>query len=173
MNTPKKTSSVNGEDFPYGSSSVVYVEIAPDGSISQGKPSRNALLRAYNGESRMFAIWTGKWSSNMFEVDDLDRCALEMGFEQFSENIHRHDIVWRENDYDSGSGQTADISLKLKCSCEISSIKAFAVEAKDSLGWYVRVSKGWGSGGGTYSLCVGRKSLQSKASQDSRSKDSL
>ncbi|MBS4784544.1 MAG: hypothetical protein KH009_00355 [Clostridiales bacterium] len=76
------------ENFPYRMSTVCYIEVEPNGQVSQ-VPHKNksdlpgvkrAWERAVNGESALYAVWPGQWSSDLFAIDDLERFAEEFGF---------------------------------------------------------------------------------------------
>lgn len=41
---------------------------------------KRAWERAVNGESALYAVWPGQWSSDLFAIDDLERFAEEFGF---------------------------------------------------------------------------------------------
>lgn len=61
--------------FPYTSKYVCYIAISKDGEINQvGKrpaDRKAALLDAQLGKIRLFCVWPGQWSSDLFEIDDL------------------------------------------------------------------------------------------------------
>ena len=61
--------------FPYRSSTVCYIEVFPDGSVQQlstKDEKLRALMNAENGKSKIYAVWPGKWRSDLFIIDDLD-----------------------------------------------------------------------------------------------------
>ena len=61
--------------FPYNSSVVCYFEIFPDGNVKQ-LTNKNEKLAAYvnanSGKSTIYAVWPGKWRSDLFIIDDLE-----------------------------------------------------------------------------------------------------
>ena len=61
--------------FPYGSSTVCYMELTKDGNIKQlmTRESKGEALRNANaGDSKILAVWPGRWRSDLFIIDDLD-----------------------------------------------------------------------------------------------------
>ena len=54
--------------FPYSSSVVCYFEIFSDGSIKQltnKNEKLNAYVNANSGKSTIYAVWPGKWHSDL------------------------------------------------------------------------------------------------------------
>ena len=62
--------------FPYKSKLVCFMEVFPDGTITQISTDRNsrrdALSNARSGKSKIVAVWPGQWRSDLFFIDDLD-----------------------------------------------------------------------------------------------------
>lgn len=46
------------------------VEVHQDSTVRYGHDG-DACERARSGESPLFAVWPGQWSSDMFAIDDL------------------------------------------------------------------------------------------------------
>ena len=71
------------EYFPYTGSTVCYIEVGKDGTVSQmrhkNKSDRPEVSAAYQraacGDSTLYAVWPGKWSSDLFLLDDLEAFA--------------------------------------------------------------------------------------------------
>ncbi|GBF78506.1 hypothetical protein PA598K_07160 [Paenibacillus sp. 598K] len=78
--------SAKDNNFPYSSSTVCYFEVDKNGKVSQiyhkNKSDRPKLLEVYqrvnNNATTLYAVWPGKWSSDLFIIDDLD--AFAKGF---------------------------------------------------------------------------------------------
>src|SRR5258708_2412251 len=102
MNQPRSANSL-GKDFPYTSPTVCYVEVAEDGSVTWGREDARCQ-RAVAGKSRLYAVWPGKWSSHLFEIDDLDECARAFGVMQDAERTglakNEHDVRWSVSPYE-------------------------------------------------------------------------
>jgi len=70
-------------NFPYKMSTVCYFEVDENGSLSQvyqkNKSDRPKVLEAYqraiNKTATLYAVWPGRWSSDLFIIDDLDAFA--------------------------------------------------------------------------------------------------
>ena len=61
--------------FPYDSKIVCYIEAFPNGEVRQlttKLEKYEAYLNAKSGESKLFAVWPGRWRSDLFVIDDLD-----------------------------------------------------------------------------------------------------
>ncbi|MFG3195241.1 hypothetical protein ACGFYT_03830 [Streptomyces sp. NPDC048208] len=121
------------------------------------------------GTSRLFAVWPGQWSSDLFVIDDLDEYAKAHGIKhdrgRTGLSEHVHDVEWTEETaYDTNPRSPyVSIRLKLTCGCEIRNLVAFAKQMREQRGWDVATSVGWSRGSGPegtdYSVRVRRKSL--------------
>lgn len=61
--------------FPYYNSLICYMEVFPDGTINQLQSKTDRLaayLNAKSNKSKIYAVWPGKWRSDLFLIDDLD-----------------------------------------------------------------------------------------------------
>ena len=61
--------------FPYSSSVVCYFEVHSDGSIRQltNKSEKlNAYVNANSGKNTIYAVWPGRWRSDLLIIDDLE-----------------------------------------------------------------------------------------------------
>lgn len=66
--------------FPYEASTVCYFEVDEHGALSQlyhkNKLDRPRVQQTYqrviNKETTLYAVWPGRWSSDLFIIDDLD-----------------------------------------------------------------------------------------------------
>ena len=61
--------------FPYGSGQVCYMEVSPDGAVTQLSTiceKCSAYINAQAGISKILAVWPGRWRSDLFIIDDLD-----------------------------------------------------------------------------------------------------
>lgn len=61
--------------FPYGCGQVCYMEVSPDGAVTQLSTiceKRSAYINAQAGISKILAVWPGRWRSDLFIIDDLD-----------------------------------------------------------------------------------------------------
>lgn len=69
--------------FPYTNKKLCYIEVGKDGSVldipHKNKSDRSyvseSYRRALSGESAIYAVWPGDWSSDLFMIDDLDAFA--------------------------------------------------------------------------------------------------
>jgi hypothetical protein len=92
-----------------------------DGTVSQGADA-DAYRRAVDGKSRLFAVWPGQWSSDLFAIDDLDVYARAVGLvhdvEQTGLAEHDHQVRWRPSAYESNpQGSYISIDVFLDCGC--------------------------------------------------------
>ncbi|WP_129285218.1 hypothetical protein [Streptomyces sp. GZWMJZ-114] len=164
-----RSAAASGRDFPYTSSTTCYIEVHGNGTVTHGD-QRAAYERAVAGESRLFAVWPGQWSSDLFEIEDLDEFAKALGIVHDEERTglkeHVHEVEWVNDPYqdDNPRSQYIGIDVTLTCGCRINDLRTFAAQMKEQRGWSIATSGGWGSsavpdGKTTYSLRVRRKSL--------------
>ena len=157
-----------GAEFPYRLATMCYIELAKDGTVSWGN-DEESYRRALTGESTLYAVWPGQWSSHLFVIDDLDQYARGMGIKHDEERTgladHRHELDWSISPYEpKPEGTYITVDVRLTCGCEIKDLRAFATQMRAQRGWNIATSGGWGShgvggNGRTYSLRVRRRSL--------------
>lgn len=62
--------------FPYGSKLVCYIELTKDKEIRQiqnyVKEKHDIYFRVKNEGSKLYAVWPGQYSSDLFEIDDIE-----------------------------------------------------------------------------------------------------
>jgi hypothetical protein len=69
-----------GNDFPYTSPTVCYIEVNQVGNVSQVNNHDMALYtRIKNDESRLYAVWPGQYRSDLFLIDDPTEYAKARG----------------------------------------------------------------------------------------------
>ena len=158
-----------GKDFPHTLRTMCYIKVRNDGSVTQGA-DRAAYERALSGDSRLFAVWPGEWSSHLFAIDDLDDYARAHGIKHDQERTglanHVHDVRWVEAEREQNPRSPyVSIRVSLECGCEIHDLRTFADQMREQRDWVVATSGGWGRSsrpaGTTYSLRIRRKSLAS------------
>lgn len=79
--------SAKENDFPYTMDTVCYFEVYEDGKVSRvyhkNKSDRNGVLeaikRAEKGITTLYAVWPGRWSSDLFIIDDVKAMAAAFG----------------------------------------------------------------------------------------------
>ncbi|MCP2321027.1 hypothetical protein APR12_006417 [Nocardia amikacinitolerans] len=164
-----RSSAELGNDFPYTSQTVCYIEVGEDGTVSHGV-NIDSWSRAKGGKSRLFAVWPGQWRSDLFVIDDLDRMGGAFGFihSEAASGLKEHDHTakWALSKYEANpSGTYVSIEVRLECGCRIEDIDAFARQMKRQKGWDIATSRGWGSQSGpgprntVYSMRARRRSL--------------
>ncbi|MCC9308437.1 hypothetical protein LN042_15300 [Kitasatospora sp. RB6PN24] len=156
-----------GKEFPYTRKTLCYIEIAEDGTVSQGTDA-GTYDRARTGKSRLFAVWPGEWSSHLFVIDDLDEYARAHGLIHDQDRTgladHEHVVRWEVDPYEAKPmASYISIQLELDCGCTIEDRRTFASQMRAQRGWDIATSGGWGKRTGqgrtTYSLRARRKSL--------------
>lgn len=68
--------------FPYSCGQVCYMEVSPDGAVTQLSTvgeKRSAYINAQAGVSKILAVWPGRWRSDLFIIDDLDAFSEKQG----------------------------------------------------------------------------------------------
>jgi hypothetical protein len=154
--------------FPYSSKLVCYIELSGDGKISQIDTSYESVADAYeraaSDKSTIYAVWPGRWSSDLFIVDDLDAFADAFGIPR--PDSHKHDIFWKLSSIDDGISRYARVDIIFSCGCEINdnNIIKIARDLREQMGWDMAMSTGWGmhsdENGDEYSISVRRSSLK-------------
>jgi len=166
MQEPRSAGAL-GSEFPYTLATMCYIEVARDGSVRWGNDT-STYERALAGDSRLYAVWPGQWSSHLFVIDDLDQYAGAFGIVHDPERTgladHEHQIRWAVSPYeDKPNGAYISIDVWLDCGCEIRDLPAFAKQMRDQRGWDIATTSGWGGSVSNterrYSLRARRKSL--------------
>jgi hypothetical protein len=148
------------ESFPYRDPTVCFIEVHADGAVTQGA-DEESVIRAKRGASRLFAVWPGQWSSDLFTVDPDEFAKgrgdvhdpVRTGLQE-----HFHDVEWELDPYRDANPRSPStpIRVRFRCGCEMHDIQAFAKQMREQRGWDVRTSVGWGGSGGSYSVTVRR-----------------
>ncbi len=152
------------KEFPYASKSICYIEVFPDGCVRQVSPSLSEIKPTYNNvtnnKSTLYAVWPGKWKSDLFIIDDLNLLADAYGIDY--PGAHSHKIKWKISTIDDGKSTYAYVDITFLCDCELShnNIMGFATDMKKQYGWDVATSKGIGGHSKHYTVCVRRSSLK-------------
>ena len=152
------------EFFPYNSNLICYILVDKNGGVSQIQHNMKELSDAYYSvlkeKAVLYAVWPGKWRSDLFVIDDLDAFADAVGIPR--KDSHIHDVEWKLSDVDDGVSRYAWVDCKLKCGCSLwkMGIKKFANDMREQKGWDIATSKGYGSHGDEYSIPVRRSSLK-------------
>ena len=166
MQEPKSAGAM-GSEFPYALQTMCYIEVAADGSVRWGSDAKT-YARVLAGESRLYAVWPGQWSSHLFVIDDLDQYARALGLVHDETRTgladHEHQVRWSISKYENKpNGSYVSISVQLDCGCEIRDLKSFASQMQKQKGWDIATTGGWGhstsENGTTYSMRARRKSL--------------
>lgn len=167
MRKPRSAGAM-GQEFPYKLATMCYIEVAKNGTVSWGA-GVDTYQRLLAGESRLYAVWPGQWSSHLFAVDDLTQYAGGMGIihDEVRTGLaeHEHQVQWEVSPYEQKPmGSYITIDLWLNCGCVIRDLSAFASQMRHQKGWDIATTVGWGSGGTIdtdrrYSIRVRRKSL--------------
>lgn len=163
MNSPRSAGAL-GAEFPYRLSTMCYLEVRPDGAVSFGIES-DSYKRAVAGESRLYAVWPGKWSSELYAIDNIHEFARAFGIVNDQDRTgladHEHQVRWSVSQFEANpAGTYIGIDVRLDCGCVIRDIEAFAAQMRQQQGWDVITSRGWGGGEGSHYVRVRRKSLQ-------------
>ena len=159
---PRSAKSV-GLDFPYQLRTICYFEVFRDGTVSW-KVDDGTVARVRADETKLYAVWPGEWSSDLFLVDDIDEFEKGRGLRpdptRSGLEEHEHQVRWWLDDTDTGRGSYATVRLTLDCGCTIRDIREFARHMRDQKGWVVATTSGWGIGRDQAYVRVRRGSLQ-------------
>ena len=155
-------------EFPYSSKLICYIEVSENGSVTQIDNSYHSAAAAYKsvleGKSKIFAVWPGKYRSDLFSIDDLSAFADAFGVSRPDD--HKHKIEWEVSDYDDGKSRYAHVDLVFRCGCVMddNNILKISRDLREQFGWDMATTTGWGSHGDgnetEYSISVRRTSLK-------------
>lgn len=71
----RKASAIQGTTFPYTDKAVCYIEQLPSGEIMQidhyVRERKAVYYRVVNEGSKLYAVWPGRYTSELFEIDDI------------------------------------------------------------------------------------------------------
>lgn len=158
-----------GAEFPYKLPTMCYIEVAHDGRVTFGREG-GAYERARSGESRLYAVWPGQWSSHLFAIDDLDEYARAFGIVHGEKRTglvdHEHQIRWTIDPFEENpNGSYVTLEVRLDCGCEIRDLQTFAHQMREQKGWDVATTRGFGGSWSekdrrTYSIRARRRSLR-------------
>jgi hypothetical protein len=86
-----------GTRFPYDDATLCYIEVGAAGAVTwAARPDADAIRRARSGESHLYAVWPGQWSSHLFDIDDLDQLEGGLGIVNDQRRTgladHPHDV---------------------------------------------------------------------------------
>ncbi|SCG60566.1 hypothetical protein [Micromonospora humi] len=148
---------------------MCYIEVTASGSVRFGI-DQSVYERAAAGQSRLFAVWPGQWSSDLFAIDDLDQLARGMGWAHDESRTgladHDHQIRWSRLDRlnDNPRSPYVWVEVWLDCRCVVRDLRVFAAHMRRQLAWNIATSSGWGSSGSegrgySYSVKVQRRTL--------------
>lgn len=80
MTATRLASQVDG-GFPFGLKTVCWMVLRQGEltCVSTREERDLAYLWASRGYAKLYAVWPGKWRSDLFELDDLDAVARALG----------------------------------------------------------------------------------------------
>ena len=143
------------EDFPFLNSANCYFEIQNDGQVihiphknrSDFRFIQESYMRVKNNNSKLYVVLPGKWSADLFIVDDMTVFANAFGIEP-DEGFNIPSFRWKISEYDKREGRLVWVEVIFACGFRLtqSNIRAFAEFASKNIGWDVSVSKGISGG---------------------------
>jgi len=156
--------SAKETDFPYCSSLVCYIEVSDVVRQRKGKKElEDAIKNVKANESTLYAVWPGKYRSDLFLIDDLEKLQDAFGIPR--EDSHIHDVSWKYFFQDDGKSRYATIDLKFRCGCKMDSNNRLKIiqDLYDQKGWVLKKTGGYGVHGlddPEYTVEVLRSTLQ-------------
>ena len=140
--------------FPYTDSTTCYVIVNNENnSVSNTRPDSTIIEQARKNEIQIFAVWPGKWKSDLFEIDDLDKLAEAFGIRPKSN--HEHDIDWKINSHYDTMATWIFVDFQFACDCYeqcekelngYNGLTKFANQMYEQKGWRVATSVGYSGG---------------------------
>jgi len=152
--------------FPYTMPTVCYIFVDNDGVVKQVPHVTDDIRQAYcdvvNGSGTLYAVWPGKYRSDIFIIDDLDAFAVGFGLvpSAAKDEGHVHDIEY-EVIRNNPRSCYLDIKCTFKCDCDLIGlgIRQIATDLNAQKGWNVSISE-WSGSGRTLYLRVRRESYK-------------
>jgi hypothetical protein len=95
------------------------------------------------GTSRLFAVWSGEWSSDPFAIGDLDEYARAVGLVHDAERTglanHDHNLRWTPSRQDAGFDVSLrpPVDVRFDFSCALGDLRVFAAQMRAQRGWNV------------------------------------
>ena len=141
--------------------------MSSDGTVRQVSCNKTSMEEACagakEGRSVLYAVWPGRYRSDLFIVDDIEALSDAYGIQR--ENQHKHVIDYTLSDLDDGISAYAIVDIIFKCGCklELNNIKGIARDLKDQFGLEMTTTTGYGAhysdGKTVYTVRMRRKSL--------------
>ena len=135
-------SAKESKDFPCINGTVCCIGVDNTGDVMQIAHDSDSICTAYRSaieqKIRIFAVWPGKYRSDLFEIDDLDA----FGVRGISD--HAHKIAWPFSPSDDGKSMYATINAIHECGCVVNlhNIKKFSNDMSVQKGWDLSTSSG-------------------------------
>jgi len=164
----------DSENFPFLNPTNCYFEIQKGGQViniphknrSDLRFIQESYERVKNDGSRLYVVWPGKWSADLFIVDNMTAFANAFGIES-DEGFGIPPFRWKISDYDKQEGQSAWVEINFAGGFKLdnNNIRAFAEFVRKNIGWDIYISNGISSGGNIttgevrHTISVRRKSL--------------
>lgn len=150
------------KEFPYKERTTCYIFVEKYGDVKQVTSNKTGIEEIkedlLNNKGKLYAVWPGNYSSDLFFVDDTK--ALLMAFGLYKSE-HTHNVKWSISEFDDGKQMYATVDCKLNCGCNIDKmgIRQFAADMKEQKGWNVAVTR-YGGHGDEYTIYVRRNTLK-------------
>lgn len=158
--------------FPYAAKTICYFEVSANGNVQQVSCSKESIAEAcfrVKAEcTTLYAVWPGKYKSDLFVVDDIDALSDAFGIER--DKQHKHIVNYSLSDYDDGKSPYASVNISFDCGCKLTlnNIKVIASDLKKQFGWQMTTTTSFGSrfndGETVYSVRILRSSLSNRHS---------
>ena len=155
------------EFFPYTEKTTCFIEVSSGGTVRQVSCNKSemeeACALAKEGRTALYAVWPGRYRSDLFIVDDIEALSDAYGIRR--ENQHKHDIEYSLSDLDDGISAYASVDIAFNCGCklDLNNIKGIARDLKDQFGLEMTTTTGYGAhcseGKTVYTVRMRRKSL--------------
>jgi len=68
------------DNFPYRDPTVCFLEVDRMGRVTS-PPDQDSPARVRAGQSQLYAVWPGKYRSDLFLVDDIDKYERAIGLQ--------------------------------------------------------------------------------------------
>lgn len=114
--TDKFRQAADSENFPYGAETTPFIMVKSGKVTWAGrKADKIAMLKERGG--KILAVWPGKWSSDVFEVNDRIRALAALGESSAIKALSNCNHRFKIHSEHQSTSRTRAVEVELLCGC--------------------------------------------------------
>lgn len=114
--TDKFRQAADSESFPYGEDTTPFIMVKGGKVTWAGrKADKVAMLKERGG--KILAVWPGKWSSDVFEVNDRVRALAALGDPSAMKALSTCDHTFKIREERQVTSRTRSVEVEMLCGC--------------------------------------------------------